>query len=342
MSKVYFLKLKEKNPQKLIEAGRKISGLFPNFFDSNDKVAIKLHFGEEGNDTYLNPILVRTIYENLKNKVKEPVLIDCTVLYKGRRALASSHKELAKEHGFDFAPIVIADGERGDEEIKIPVGQKHFSEVKIGKALENFNSLLVISHLTGHILTGFGGALKNIGMGLGSKGGKLEMHQAFNLKIRKTSCIGCGICQRECPAEAITIKNNKAEINQAKCIGCGKCIAICSQGAVEIPWADSSSRDLQERIVEYTFGVLKNRKAFFINVLMDITPGCDCQKGKQQPMMEDIGILGSCDIVAIDQASLDLAGKDKFKKPGVDPSIKINYAQKLGLGEKDYQLVEIN
>jgi len=341
MSKVYFLKLKEKDPQKLIEAGRKISGLFSNFFDSNDKVAIKLHFGEEGSDTYLRPVLVRAIYENLKNKVKEIALVDCTVLYRSQRALASSHEKLAKEHGFDFAPIEILDGEKGDEEIKISVGQKHFSEVKIGRGLESFNSILAISHLTGHILTGFGGALKNVGMGLGSKGGKLEMHQAFKLKIRKTSCLGCGICQRECPAEAITIKNNKAEINQAKCIGCGKCITVCSQGAVEIPWADSSSRDLQERIVEYTFGVLKNRKAFFVNVLMDITPGCDCQKGKQQPMMEDIGLLGSSDIVAIDQASLDLAGKNNFEKSGVDPAVKIDYAQKLGLGNKKYQLIEI-
>lgn len=340
MSKVYFLKLKEKEPEKLTEAGKKISTLFSNFFDLNDKVAVKLHFGEEGSDTYLSPVLVKAIYQNLK--VKEAVLVDCTVLYKSKRSLASSHKKLAQEHGFGFAPIEILDGEKGDEEIKIPIAKKHFSEVKIGKGLEKFNAILAISHLTGHVLTGFGGALKNIGMGFGSKGGKLEMHQVFNLKITRDKCLGCGICQRECPAEAIVIEANKAKIDQEKCIGCGKCIAVCPQEAVSIPWNDGSSSDLQERIVEYALGALKDKKAFFVNVLLDITPACDCRKGKQEPIMENIGILASEDIVAIDQASLELVGKENFEKPGQDPSIKIDYAQKLGLGKKNYQLVEID
>lgn len=341
MSKVYFLKVKEKSPQILTKAGEKILKTFTDFFNSKDKLAIKLHFGERESKTYLNPVLVEAIYNGLKEKVKEVVLTDSTVLYKSDRSFASSHKKLAIDHGFGFAPILIADGEKGNEDIKIEINKKHFKEVKIGAGIKDFNSILTITHFTGHIMTGFGGALKNVGMGLGSKGGKLEMHQHFNLKVNTEICQGCGNCQKECPVDAISIKDGKAQINHQKCIGCGLCVSICPYGAVERPMKNFSSRDLQERIVEYTFGVLKNRKNFFINVLLDITPMCDCCKGIQEPMIPDIGILASEDIVAVEQASLDLIGKEKFQKPEIDSTVQIDYAQKLGLGEKKYKLVEI-
>lgn len=341
MSEVYFFKIKEQSPKILAEAGEKISKVFSDFFDSKDKVAVKLHFGERGSKTYLSPVLVKAIYQSLKKKVKKPVLVDCNVLYKGERSFGSSHKKLAQEHGFGFAPILILDGEKGDEEIKIKVNQKHFKEIKVGKGIKDFNAILNISHITGHGLTGVGGALKNVGMGLGSKGGKLEMHQAFKLEINKDLCQGCGICQKECPAEAISIENGKAKINYQKCIGCGRCISVCPYEAIEIPWGASSSKDLQERIVEYAFGILRGKKIFFLNVLLNITPRCDCVRGIQEPMVKDIGILGSEDIVAIDKATLDLVGKKYFEKPGVDPFFQIDYAQKLSLGEKDYKLIEI-
>ncbi|MCD6500622.1 DUF362 domain-containing protein [bacterium] len=341
MSEVYFLKIKKQSPKILAEAGKKISKVFSNFFDSGDKVAIKLHFGERGSQTYLSPILVRAIYQKLQKKVEKAALVDCNVLYKGERSFASSHKKLARDHGFGFAPILILDGEKGDEEIKIKINKKHFKEIKVGKGIKDFNAILNISHITGHGITGFGGALKNVGMGLGSKGGKLEMHQAFRLEINPDLCQGCGTCQSECPVKAISIKNDKAQIDYQKCIGCGKCISVCPFEAVEIPWGASSAKDLQERIVEYAFGILKQRKTFFLNVLLNITPQCDCVREKQKPMVKDIGILGSQDIVAIDKASLDLVGKNYFEKPGVDPSFQIDYAQKLNLGEKDYKLIEI-
>jgi hypothetical protein len=341
MSKVYFLRIKKQSPEVLKKAGKKISEVFSDFFGSGDKVAIKLHFGERGSKTYLNPILVKAIWEELTERVKKAVLMDCTVLYRGERSFCSSYKNLAQDHGFGFAPIIIADGEKGEEVIKIKINQKHFKEIKVGKGLKDFNALLAISHLTGHGSTGFGGALKNIGMGLGSKGGKLEMHQAFKLKVNQELCQGCGTCQRECPARAIIIKNGKAQIDYQKCIGCGQCISVCPYGAVETPWEEGSSRDLQERIVEYVYGILKGRKSFFINVLLNITSGCDCVRGIQEPMVEDIGIFGSGDIVAIEQASLDLVGEEKFKKFGVNPSWQINYTQKLGLGQKEYELIKI-
>ena len=341
MSKVYFLEVKNQTPEILAKAGEKIFQVFSDFFNKNDEVAIKLHFGERKSKTRLSPLLVKAIFEKLKEKVKKIVLTDCNVLYKSERSIGSTHQRLARENGFNFAPILIADGEKGEGEMEIEINQKHFKKVKIGKGVKDFNAILAISHLTGHGMTGFGGALKNVGMGLGSKSGKLEMHQAFNLKIDQEKCLGCGICQRECPAEAITLKNKKAEIDFQKCLGCGRCIAICPQEAVEIPWGDTSSENLQERIVEYALGALKGKKAFFVNVLLDITPNCDCINSIQEPMAEDIGLLASEDIVSLEKASLDLVGKEKFEGPGIDPMVQINYAQQLGLGKKDYQLIKI-
>lgn len=341
MSEVYFLRLDRPTAKTLTEAGNKISATFFNFFSLDDKVAIKVHFGERGSQTYLSPIFVKAIYDNLKDKVKEAVLSDCTVLYKSERSFGSLHKKLAKAHGFNFAPILIADGERGNEEVEIEVNQKHFQKVKLGAGIKNFNTILAISHFKGHGMAGFGAALKNVGMGFGSKSGKLEMHKAFNRKINPDLCQGCQLCQKECPAKAIFMENGRAKINYQKCIGCGYCVSICPAGAVEIPWADSSSEELQERIVEYAYGALKNKKSFFINVLINITPRCDCVAGIQGKIVKDIGILVSKDIVAVDQTSLDLAGIDNFKKRGVDPSIQINYAQKMGLGSKKYKLIKI-
>ncbi len=357
MAKVYFLKVKTSSDKNLITAGKKIFKVFSDFFDLKDKVAIKVHFGERDSQTYLSPVLVKAIYEELKKKVnpsitlgvdgeqnrtiKNAALVDCSVLYKGERAFASTHKKLAIEHGFGFAPISILDGEKGDEEIKIEINQKHFKKIKIGAGIKNFNAVLAISHFTGHLSAGFGGAIKNVGMGLGSKAGKLEMHQAFKLKINPDLCQVCGICQRECPAGAIITNNGKAEIDYQKCISCGQCISICPQGAVEIPFGTGSSKDLQERIAEYAFGALKGKKSFFMNVLMNITSRCDCVRGIQKPIIPNIGILASKDIVAIDKASLDLIGKERFESLGVDPTVQIDYAEKLGLGEKDYELIEI-
>ena len=341
MSAVYFFETR-KNSDILVEAGNKISALFSDFFGLEDRLAIKLHFGESKSTSYLSPVLAQTIWNNIKNKVKAAVLMDCTVLYKSERSFASSHRELAKDHGFGFAPIVIADGEKGDEEAEVVIHQKHFEKVKLGAKIAEYNSILAISHFKGHSDAGFGGSLKNLGMGFGSKRGKLEMHNAFLVKSNPELCVACQTCLRECPAKAIFMENKIANIDYEKCIGCGQCVSVCPRGAMEIPWGANSSRDLQEKIVEYAFGALKGRKAFFINALLNITSRCDCVRQVLKPIMKDIGILASFDVVALEQASLDLAGADNFRKPGVDPEVQINYAAELGLGTKDYNLVRIN
>ncbi len=209
MAKVYFLKIKKQSPKILAEAGKEISALFLDFFGSSDKVAVKVHFGEKLSNTYLGPDFTKAICENLKKKVKKLALVECAVLYKGARSFASTHKKLAREHGFDFAPIAILDGEKGISEVKIRIKGKHFKTARIGAGIKEFNALLAVSHFKGHGATGFGGALKNIGMGLGSKGGKMAMHQAFMIAVDEAICTGCALCGKSCPGMAIFIENKK-------------------------------------------------------------------------------------------------------------------------------------
>ncbi|MFP4116323.1 MAG: DUF362 domain-containing protein [Candidatus Aenigmatarchaeota archaeon] len=338
MSEVYFLET-DQDSLDLKELRSKIDR-FLDFFDSEDRVALKMHFGERKSDTHLDPELVRTVYDSLESKVENCVLMDCTVLYKSPRAIGSKHKQVAKDNGFGFAPIIIADGEKGEKEMEVEIDGNIFDRVKLGKELENYDSLLSVAHFTGHDANGIGGALKNIGMGLGSKAGKMEMHKAFKLEIDKEKCVGCKTCIENCPAEAIVLKRGKADIDQEECIGCGSCIAVCPQSAVKIPWSEGSSEELQRRIDEYAKGVLKGRKSFFINVLFDITPDCDCVNRKQNKIVEDKGILISDDPVAIDQASLDLVG-EKNLKSDLDPTVQIKYAEEIGLGEREYELKRI-
>ncbi len=342
MAKVYFYRIKKQSPSILYKAGKEILKIFPGFFDKKDKLAIKVHFGESVSNTYLGPDFTIAIFEELKNKVKKAVLVECTVLYKGERSFASGHKKLAKKHGFGFAPILILDGEKGNHEKKIRINKKHFKSARIGEGIEDFNAILTISHFKGHGAAGFGGAIKNIGMGLASKSGKMALHHAFKISVNAAKCQGCGLCCKECPGAALYLINKKAKVDYKKCLGCGLCISICPVGAVELPWGAASAKDLQEGMAEYAFAILRDRKAFYINALVNITKSCDCMDILQKPIMQDIGILASEDIVAVEKASLDLAGKENFREAGADPEIQINYAQKLGLGKKRYTLVKLN
>ncbi len=339
MSKVYLLRT-DKESIDLESDIEKLFDIFSDYLPFQKKTAIKLHFGERESDTHLDSKLVEAVYEKIDEESAETSLMDCNVLYNSDRALGSTHLEVAKDNGFDFAPIDIGDGEKGEDEMIVPIGLNHFEEARLGKSLEDYDFLFVLSHLTGHNPAGFGGSFKNIGMGLGSKSGKLEMHQAFNLEIESEDCIACGRCVQECPVDAISIKSGSAGIDQDECIGCGACIAVCPEDAIVIPWEDSSAEDLQERIVEYAYAVLQEMDTYFMNVLMDITPECDCIDEKQTPVMDDVGILISDDIVSIDQASLDLTEYEKFDAD-TDPYIQPRYGESLGMGERDYDLIEL-
>jgi uncharacterized Fe-S center protein len=303
-----------------------------------NKVAIKVHFGEEGCDTYINPDLVKKVYQKIESLGKEVTLVECNVLYKGSRTNATDHIATAKKHGFTDMKIDILDGEMGDEFVEI-------KGCKLGRGIEKYDSMIVLSHFKGHMATGFGGAIKNVGMGLGSRAGKLDMHSGIQ-PIVSEKCTGCGECATKCNFAAIEILDGRAVINEEKCEGCAMCISVCPIGAMEIPWTGRTPDQLQERIVEYTSAVLeKIPNTIYVNVVQDITELCDCMGAKQKPMMEDVGILFSDSIVSIERASLDLVNKisgGKFEKINqIDKDKQIKLAEELGPGDGGYELTEL-
>lgn len=304
------------------------------------RVAIKVHFGEKGCDTYLDPKIAKAVYKKIESLGKKPTLVECNVLYKGSRTNSTDHLKTAKEHGFTDMDIDILDGEKGEKFIEV-------NDCKLGAGIKNYDSLIVLSHFKGHQSAGFGAAIKNIGMGFGSRAGKLHMHSQVSPVIDPEQCIGCGLCVRGCDFNAITITNGKAKIDPAKCKGCAMCISVCPHHAANPPWGSDTNDYLQKMIAKYASAVLTLfPQAIFINVLKNITPLCDCFGGKQKPMMEDIGFLYSTDIAAIDQASLDLANKfshHKFDQINqVNKFNQIKFAQEIKLGSKDYQLVNLD
>lgn len=308
-----------------------------DFSQLGKKVAIKLHFGEKGCTTFLNPEIARKVYKKVESFGKKATLIECNVLYRGSRTNSTEHIKTAREHGFVNMDIDILDGEMGDESIEI-------NGCKIGRGIKKYDSIIVLSHFKGHNMAGFGGALKNSGMGLGSRAGKLHMHSTISPSI-SSKCIGCGTCVENCDVKAISIENGKAKINPDKCIGCAMCIAVCPEKAVSIPWQSESSSGLQKKIAEYSKAVLSLfNKTIFINVLENITSDCDCMGSKQVPAIENIGILAGSDIVSVEQASLDLANKQGFSKiqKHIGKQEQIDYAEKIGLGSKKYELVELD
>ncbi|MDI6840668.1 MAG: DUF362 domain-containing protein [bacterium] len=306
-------------------------------------VACKLHFGERGNTGFVKPVFVKKIVEIIKLKGGLPFLTDTNSLYVGERGDAPSHIRLAAEHGFNGAPIIIADGLRGEEHIKVKSNGKHFNELKIASSIYYADIMIVISHFKGHYVTGFGGALKNLGMGCASKAGKLEQHSSVSPWVGD-ECTGCGACKRWCPADAIKI-TDVAKILSSKCIGCAVCISVCKIGAIKINWEDVSVQ-LQERMIEYAKGAVTGKRVGYINFITDVTPLCDCWGSSDPPVVPDIGILASLDPVSIDAASFDLVNKaslGKFGKlhPSAEPEVQLNYAEQIGLGTQKYKLIKV-
>jgi uncharacterized Fe-S center protein len=330
-----------------------------------DLAALKLHFGEMGNAAFIRPIYLRTIAAKVKALGGVPFLTDANTLYAGTRSDAPGHLTTAIRNGFDFsvveAPLVIADGLRGKSEVSVAVHGKHFESVYIGKEIVEADAFISVAHFKGHELSGFGGAIKNTGMGSASRKGKLAMHSSVAPQVSAKECIGCGECVAHCSQQALALTDDTAAIDPKRCIGCGECILICPNEAIAVKW-DQEVPVFLETMVEYTAGVLKNKagKALFINFIADVSPACDCYPFNDAPIVKNIGITAGSDPVALDQASVDLvnaepalagcklrthteAGADKFKGlyPKVDWPIQLEYAENIGLGSRTYELVKV-
>jgi len=334
----------------------------------NDLVAVKGHFGEPGNVTFISPVFYRAVIERIKLCGGNPFLTDTNTLYTGERNNAVLHSAAAVKHGFSFAtagaPVIIADGLRGTDFIEVPVNGKHMKRAKIASAIYHADSVVFITHAKMHMVSSYGGAIKNIGMGCASRGGKQEQHSGGVPGVDEERCTGCGDCVSWCNENAITLKNKKAVIDGEKCVGCGECIAVCNYDATHTKW-DGSSEDLQEKMAEYSCAALSNKKgrSFFLNFVMNVTPDCDCLPSSGRYVIPDFGILASLDPVAIDTAAADIicsspaikenldnkkfdkkqASKDNFRavNPGLDWKVQLDYAEELGLGTKKYELIEV-
>ena len=330
-----------------------------------DLVAVKLHFGELGNTAFIRPVYIRQIVKSIKSTGARPFLTDANTLYAGTRGDAHHHLVTAIQNGFTYsvieAPLVIADGLRGRSETPVTINGNQFKKVFIGTEIVNADALISVAHFKGHELAGFGGTIKNIGMGCASKRGKMDQHSDVAPKVKKKKCIGCGECAAHCSQKAISLTEKKATIDPEKCIGCGECIIVCENEAVQIQWNQSVPL-FMEKMVEYAKGVLSSKKgkSLFINFINHVSPGCDCLPYNDAPIVRDIGVVASTDPVAIDQASADLVnnepalahtclttntepGEDKFKGvyPKIEWAYQLEYAEKIGLGKRDYELIRL-
>lgn len=363
MSKVYFTNMRTSYNNNMLDKLKKL--LLKSDFkdiDFNGKfVALKLHFGEYGNLAFIKPNYVKVVSDLIKEKGGFPFITDASTLYSGRRSNAISHLNVAELNGFNSittgCPTIIADGLRGNDYKEIEVNLKHCSTVKISSAISEADIIISLNHFKGHEQAGFGGALKNLGMGCGSKLGKLEMHSGSKPIIDKDKCITCGLCVENCNQEAIYLEE-KAIINYDKCVGCGECIVVCPKKAI-YQKEKTQSKILNEKIVEYTYGVLKNKESFHINFIMNVSPNCDCWNSNDLPIVPDLGILVSKDPVSIDMASSDLVNAaepikgsildevdekntDKFEciHGNIDYMSGLKYAEELKLGTVKYELIE--
>lgn len=317
----------------------------------NYNVAVKIHFGEKGNTGYVRPVYARVVCEAIRAKGADPTLADTNTLYRGERINSEKHLEIAREHGFTStstcARIVIPDDSVKKNTTAVKIDGKFIKLAKIASFFVDADAIVAINHFKGHILTGFGGALKNIGMGCATREGKLAQHCDISPVVQKDECIGCGECLKVCPAGAIRIENNKSIVDRSKCIGCASCIAACPTSAMFIDM--DSGGAVQQKMVEYAAAILRQKKSksAFLNFAVRINKECDCWSEETPRLAPDVGIFASLDPVSTDKASYDMVlkscSRDVFKEahPGQDGSIHLKYAQDLGLGNLDYELIEV-
>jgi hypothetical protein len=352
-------------PEKLERLCREMT-VFKNI-KKGELVAITLHFGERGNTGFLRPLYIRRVVNLVREAGGKPFLTDANTLYRGARSNAVDHINLAMEHGFSYAtvnaPIIIADGLRGKDYVEVEIDGKYFKKVKVGSAAYHADSLISMAHVKGHVLFGFGGAIKNIGMGLGARSGKQMMHADLKPEIVGKRCHGCGLCVKWCPTGSLSLERRSdrdkplSVLKSSTCSGCGECVVTCTHDAIKVSWS-GAPKSVQEKTIEFAWAIAKDKKGKIgaINFLMDISPDCDCLGRSDASIVPDIGILASDDIVAVDRASIDLINKqpslrntiipeerlqehDKFAViHGVDWTHQFTFAEQIGLGSPAYEL----
>ncbi len=353
-SNVYFISVMDNETADITEQKIKLlydEAGFSSIIKPQKSVAIKTHFGEKGNRTHLTADQIRPIVEKVKESGGKPFLTETSVLYRGNRSNALDHILLAFDHGFTYenvgAPIIMSDGFLGVWEREIAINGDYYEKVGIAGDAIAAETMLIVSHATGHVLSGLGAALKNLGMGLSSRMGKLSQHSEVAPKVEASQCDLCKTCMKWCPENCILENDGTAFIEEEKCIGCGECIAVCKTGAVQFSW-DATSENMQKKMVEHAFGihVEMKEKLAYMTFLTNMTKDCDCMKSKEK-MIPDIGILASFDPIALDMATLDLTQQknqenlSKLAFPQHDPLIQIDHGVKLGMGSKEYTLKEI-
>lgn len=372
-SKVYFADFRapswrENLPQKL--ARLMMTAGFGDIDMDGKYVAIKMHFGEPGNLAFLRPNYAKVVADVVKSLGGVPFLTDCNTLYPGRRKNALEHLDAAYENGFSplstGCQVIIGDGLRGNDDVEVPVeGAEYIQTAKIGKAIMEADVIISLSHFKGHEQTGFGGAIKNLGMGCGSRRGKMEQHAQGKPMVAPRRCVGCRRCATQCAHGAITFgEDRKASIDWDKCVGCGRCIAVCNTDAIR-PGNDAAMEELGCRMAEYAKAVVDGRPQFHISLVIDVSPYCDCHGENDLPIVPDVGMFASFDPVALDQACADACGKqspipgshldeqmhregfcdkhDHFinSMPDTDWRVCLAHCEKIGIGTRSYELVEV-
>lgn len=373
-STVYFTTFKTTYNENLIQKLHRLmeQAGFENI-DFKDKfTAIKIHFGEYGNLAFLRPNYAKVVADYVKELGGKPFLTDCNTLYVGSRKNALDHLETAYLNGFSplqtGCHVIIGDGLKGTDEALVPINGEYVKEAKIGQAIMDADIFISLTHFKGHEMAGFGGTIKNIGMGCGSRAGKMEQHCDGKPSVNPETCIGCGACYRICAHQAPEINDKKTVINHDKCVGCGRCLAVCPKDAISADFSDSLAM-LNYKMAEYSLAVCKDRPCFHISLICDVSPNCDCHAENDIPIIPNVGMLASFDPVALDQACADLCNQmpvtsgsilddncknchdhnhehehhDHFQMthPDTEWESCLAHAQKIGLGSREYELKTI-
>lgn len=340
--------------------------------DLNGKfVAVKMHFGELGNISYLRPNYARAVVDLVKELGGKPFLTDCNTMYPGSRKNALEHLECAWQNGFTpltvGCPVIIGDGLKGTDDIEVPVvGGEYVKKAKIGRAVMDADIFISLTHFKGHEMTGFGGAIKNIGMGCGSRAGKTEQHSSGKPHIIEEACRGCKRCLKECANHGLVFDESKRKmaVDKTHCVGCGRCLGACNFDAIAFD-NDHANAVLNCKMAEYTKAVLDGRPSFHVSLIIDVSPNCDCHCENDAPILPNIGMFASFDPLALDQACVDAClratplpnsqlsermGSPDFvdhcdhftnSSPESEWRTCLEHAEKIGLGSREYELISL-